>query len=141
MDLPEPVRSTFNQIVWEIVKLIPPGKVASYGQVAAFIPVPQGVEETQYAAYRARWVGNAMSMSPKDVPWQRVINAQGKISLSRGGWQEKQRRLLEAEGVAFNARDRVDMGCFGWSGPPEAWLRDHGLIVPPGVAHSQDSLF
>jgi methylated-DNA-protein-cysteine methyltransferase-like protein len=130
-DIPEQVRQQFNETVWEIVRQIPAGKVANYGQIAALIPAPAGVDDGHYAAYRARWVGTAMSQSPAGVPWQRVINAQGKISLSRGGWQEKQRRLLEAEGVEFDPRDRVDLARFGWPGPPADWLRERGLIVPP----------
>ena len=57
-----------------------------------------------------------MAACPDGVPWQRVINAQGKISL-RGGSETRQRELLEAEGVVFDSQDRVDLKRFGWSGP------------------------
>jgi methylated-DNA-protein-cysteine methyltransferase-like protein len=58
-----------------------------------------------------------MAACPPDVPWQRVINAQGKIS-PRPGAQE-QRRLLEQEGVIFDAKDRVDLERYGWE--PSGW--------------------
>lgn len=134
--MPEPSLTTvqkeqFNRQVWEIARQIPPGKVASYGQLAAHIPPPQGMDADTYAAFRARWAGAAMRECPSDVPWQRVLNAQGKISLppgSRGALE--QRRLLEAEGVAFDERERIDLKRFGWGGPPRAWLLEHGLPAP-----------
>jgi len=116
----------FNRLVWEIARQIPPGSVSTYGQIAALIPPPPGVDPTEYAAYRARWVGAAMSRSPADVPWQRVIGAQGKISLSNPSLQARQRALLEAEGVSFDTRGRVDLDRYGWSGPPPEWLSAHG---------------
>ena len=136
MDLSPAQREVFNQAVWKIVRLVPHGKVIAYGQVAGYIPAPPGVLPEDYAAFKARWVGNAMAASPKDVPWQRVINAQGKISLRDGS--NTQRSLLEAEGVAFDDRDRVDFKRFGWEGPPAEWLREHGLNAPDA---EQPSLF
>lgn len=105
----------FNETVWEIVRQIPPGRVATYGQIAALIPAPQRIDPAEFLAWRARWVGTAMSASPQGVPWQRVINAQGKIS-PRGPGAARQRDLLEAEGVAFDDRERVDLAKFGWEG-------------------------
>jgi methylated-DNA-protein-cysteine methyltransferase-like protein len=63
-----------------------------------------------------------------DVPWQRVINAQGKIS-PRGDplSGERQRLLLEEEGVRFDANGRVDLRRFRWSGPDWTWLAEHGF--------------
>jgi methylated-DNA-protein-cysteine methyltransferase-like protein len=55
-----------------------------------------------------------MANCPDDVPWQRVINSQGKISERAGA--ERQRLLLEQEGVEFDAKDRVDLKKYGWSG-------------------------
>ena len=118
----------FLALVWEIARQIPPGKVFTYGQIAALIPPPEGVEPQSYGAFKARWVGQAMALSPDDVPWQRVINSQGKISPRPG--QDRQRALLEAEGVVFNARGRVDLKRYGWEGPSAEWLRDHGLLSP-----------
>ncbi|HEY3344248.1 MAG TPA: MGMT family protein [Anaerolineaceae bacterium] len=109
----------FDETVWEIVRQIPAGRVATYGKIAALIPAPAGVDPAEFQAWRARWVGTAMSASPQGVPWQRVINAQGKIS-PRGPGAARQRELLEAEGVVFDERERVDLARFGWEGPNPA---------------------
>ena len=111
-----PNPAEFRLQVWEMTKQIPPGMVATYGQIAAWVGAPAGVSEQDHRAFGARWVGGAMAACPEGVPWQRVINAQGKISL-RGGSEVQQRELLEAEGVVFDSRERVDLKNFGWSGP------------------------
>ena len=103
----------FYQRVWTLVRQVPSGKVATYGQVALMLPAPNGVDLETYKAYGPRWVGGAMAACPEDVPWQRVINSQGKISPRPGA--EKQRQLLEAEGVEF-IKDKVDLKKFGWHG-------------------------
>jgi len=121
---PDPV--IFNALVWEIVRQIPPGKVATYGQIAAMVPPPEGMTTWDYRAFGARWVGGAMAACPEDVPWHRVINAQGKISLRRGA--EEQRDRLEAEGVEFDEHGRVDLRRYRWEGPDEAWLKARGWI-------------
>jgi methylated-DNA-protein-cysteine methyltransferase-like protein len=94
---------------------VPAGKVSTYGQIGGLIPQPAGVTEMDYKAFRARWVGQAMAECPADVPWQRVINSEGKISPRPGA--DLQRQLLEAEGVVFDLRGRVDLKIFGWPGP------------------------
>ncbi len=111
-----PDQRAYYASVWEIVRQIPRGRVATYGQIAALIPPPTGVSDKDYQAWGARWVGGAMANCPADVPWQRVINSQGKISLRRGGGYERQRALLEAEGVTFDDLGRVDLQRYGWSG-------------------------
>ena len=100
--------------VYMVVRQVPRGKVTTYGQVAKIV-----------GTVTARQVGYALhALQPwMEVPWQRVVNAQGKISLQSGD----QRRLLEAEGVVFDERDRIDLKRFGWSGPDEAWLEAHGF--------------
>ena len=113
-----PNPQAFNQQVWEIARRIPRGKVATYGQIAKMIPPPNGVELEAYAAFAPRWVGGAMAACPDDVPWQRVINSQGKVSERAGA--QKQRQLLEAEGIIFDAKDRVDLKKYGWSGKNES---------------------
>jgi methylated-DNA-protein-cysteine methyltransferase related protein len=110
-----PDSKVFYQQVWEVVREIPPGRVASYGQIAKLVPVPPGVQPETYRAFGARWVGSAMAACPADVPWQRVLNSKGEISVRAGA--EHQRRLLEAEGVTFDAKGRVDLKQFGWEGP------------------------
>jgi methylated-DNA-protein-cysteine methyltransferase-like protein len=127
-----PGRMGFNSLVWDIVRQIPPGQVCSYGQIAAMIPAPSGMSERDYRAWSARWVGGAMAGCPANVPWQRVLNSQGKVSLRPGGGGEEQRRLLEEEGVNFDERERVDFSHYGWEGPPEDWCKEHGLLPLKG---------
>lgn len=110
-----PNHAEFNLQVWALVRQIPPGKVATYGQIASWLPSPAGMDVKSYLAFGPRWVGGAMAACPQGAPWQRVINAQGKISL-RGG-QDIQRELLEAEGVIFDEHSRVDLKTYGWKGP------------------------
>ena len=78
---------------------------------------PYGVSLADYRPWGARWVGAAMAACPQDVPWQRVVNSQGKISLPGEGGQIEQRLLLEQEGVVFDERGRIDLKRFGWEGP------------------------
>lgn len=103
----------FQSLVWDLVRRIPHGRVATYGQIAMILPPPPGVEIEAYRAFGPRWVGGAMANCPDDVPWQRVINSQGKISERPGA--ERQRILLEEEGVVF-VKDKVDLKKFGWKG-------------------------
>lgn len=107
----------FNQRVWALVRQVPRGKVATYGQIALMLPPPNGVDFESYKAFGARWVGGAMAACPDDVPWQRVINSQGKISERPGA--QKQRQLLEEEGIIF-MKDKVDLKKYGWRGLDEA---------------------
>ena len=90
--------------IWAVVAAIPRGTVATYGQVAALAGLPRG----------ARLVGRAMSQLPPGtrLPWHRVINAAGQLSIPGTG-AARQKALLEAEGVAFG-KGRVDLRRFGW---------------------------
>ena len=96
--------------IWAAVQRIPCGKVATYGQIAALVGVPR----------HARQAGYALAATPenKKIPWHRVINTQGKISLRLKHWDsggdDYQRILLEAEGVAFDSNGRVDLKRFRW---------------------------
>ncbi|MEL7646118.1 MAG: MGMT family protein [Anaerolineaceae bacterium] len=96
------------QRIYIQVKRIPAGKVATYGQIARMV-----------GGCSARMVGYAMSAlrdgRDPEVPWQRVINAQGRISLHGIGSAE-QRFLLEDEGVIFDDSDRVDFEVCAWEG-------------------------
>jgi methylated-DNA-protein-cysteine methyltransferase-like protein len=95
--------------VYRLVSMIPEGKVASYGQIARMLGSPRG----------ARTVGWALHGLPEGtkVPWHRVINSQGRISTSRVQHDANlQRELLEAEGIIFDERDRVDWEVYGWEG-------------------------
>ncbi len=121
---PDPV--LYNHLVWEIVHRIPQGKVATYGQIARLIPTPPGVQEKSYQTLGARWVGSAMAKCPAEVPWQRVINSKGEISPRPGA--EEQRRLLEEEGVEFDARARVDLVRYGWQPEPSTPKEEERLF-------------
>ncbi len=134
---PDP--KTFNPMVWMIAKQIPEGQVSTYGQIASIIPPPEGVAPPDYRRLGARWVGTAMNATPANegVPWQRVINSKGEISLPAGTpGAHQQRTLLEAEGVEFDDKDRVNFEHFGWDGPDETWLKKHGLFTPRPIKKS-----
>ena len=93
--------------IYAVVAAIPPGRVATYGQVAALAGLPG----------RARLVGYALHGLPEghDLPWQRVVNASGRVSpRARPGADDYQRHLLEAEGVVFDDRGRVRLREFRW---------------------------
>ena len=105
MQIDPQARALFPR-VYDIVRQVPRGRVTTYGDVAQL--VGQGCD--------ARLVGYAMANCPDDVPWQRVINAQGKISL-QGEAAQKQRLRLAAEGIVFDARGKIDLKRFRWNGP------------------------
>jgi methylated-DNA-protein-cysteine methyltransferase-like protein len=93
--------------MYAVVRRIPKGRVATYGQVALIAGLPG----------QARRVGYALSNLPydSDVPWHRVVNARGEISLrSEPGYCELQRALLEAEGVPFDSAGRIPLRRFRW---------------------------
>jgi methylated-DNA-protein-cysteine methyltransferase-like protein len=92
--------------IQDVVKRIPRGRVATYGQIARLAGLGR----------QARLVGYAMAALPTGtrVPWQRVVNAQGAISLP-GKSADRQRKLLEDEGVRFDARGRIDLDRFLWT--------------------------
>ncbi len=110
--------------IYAVVRRIPPGKVATYGQIALIV-----------GGCTARMVGYAMAALPydTDVPWQRVINRQGKISPRVGGESSAyQRQLLEAEGVGFDPKKHcVDFSEVGWLGPDWEWLEQNGFNPAP----------
>jgi len=101
--------STYDRI-YAVVRKIPRGKVSTYGRVAEIAGLGRA----------ARQVGYAMAALPDHttVPWHRVVNAQGRISLRRGtGGDLEQHFRLEAEGVVFDVSGRISLERFGWSGP------------------------
>lgn len=102
-----------NSRIWQVVTLIPRGKVATYGDVARHAGLPGA----------ARRVGAALRGLPENtrIPWHRVINAQGGISLQEGSASYyRQRERLEAEGVVFRGNRRIEMGKFRWQPAGEA---------------------
>jgi len=100
----------FSPRVYALVRQIPPGRVVSYGGVAALLGRPRG----------ARGVGSALSALPgdSDVPWWRVVNREGRITTSSlDHTAQEQRARLEAEGVEFTSDARIDWDRFGWDAP------------------------
>ena len=96
-----------NSRIWHVITLIPRGKVASYGDLAMQAGMPGA----------ARRVGRALKGLPRDtkIPWHRVINAQGRLSLpADSAARYAQRERLEAEGILFRGNGSVDMGKFRW---------------------------
>jgi methylated-DNA-protein-cysteine methyltransferase-like protein len=106
-------KQEYYEQVWQLVRQIPRGKVATYGQIALMLQPPEGMGFDAYRAFAPRWVGGAMAVCPDDVPWQRVINSQGRIS--ERAEAQKQRALLEEEGIVF-VKDKVDLKKYGWKG-------------------------
>lgn len=112
-----PNQMAYYEQVWDHARQVPHCRVVTYGQLAQMISPPDGIDPPEYKAWGPRWVGDAMAACPDDVPWQRVINAQGKISERPGA--QRQRRLLEQEGVEF-VNDKVDLKRYQWLGPGHA---------------------
>lgn len=104
--------ATPSEMIYAVIRRIPPGRVATYGQVAALAGLPG----------RARLVGRSLRETPDglDIPWQRVINAKGEVSPRGGLGMEEglQRHLLEEEGVLLDKGGRIDLDRYGWD--PEA---------------------
>ncbi len=93
--------------IYKVIRRIPRGRVATYGQIARL----SGIDG------HARQVGYALHSLPSGsgVPWHRVINARGEVSpRTTSDSHELQRMLLEAEGVKFDARGRVELKKFVW---------------------------
>lgn len=95
----------FKTKVWQIISLIPAGRVITYGTIAKLADLPN----------RARHVGRIMRELPKDtsLPWHRVINAAGAIAIRSGAGTSLQKQRLEQEGLRFH-NNRVDLKHYGW---------------------------
>ena len=106
---------TMYKKFYAMVRKVPRGRVATYGQIAKLCGMPR----------HARHVGYALSAIPEGIklPWQRIINSQGRISLRLRHWDsgsdDLQRILLEAEGVTFDSTGKVSLKKFQWQ-PPAA---------------------
>ena len=102
-------RKSIYDRIYDMVRRIPLGRVATYGQIARLV-----------GGCTPRMVGYAMAAlsSDRDVPWQRVVNREGKVSpRSVGHGDAIQRSLLEDEGISFDRRDRLDLTRYKWAGP------------------------
>jgi methylated-DNA-protein-cysteine methyltransferase-like protein len=98
---------TIAEQVWQVIALIPKGRVATYGQVAELAGLPGG----------ARRVGRVLSQLPSGtrIPWHRVVNASGGISLPEGsGGHVRQQTRLEKEGIVFSTSGRIALRRYRW---------------------------
>lgn len=114
----------YRERVFELVRRIPKGRVMTYGQIADILG----------EGYTARTVGFVMhSADEETTPWQRVINSQGGCSTTRVILpQDKQQRMLEAEGIEFDARSRCDLGRYRWT-PEEVELAEREAAGQPSL--------
>lgn len=103
---PKP-ESSYDRI-YAVVARIPRGRVATYGQVATLAGIPNGARQVGYAL--------AALNSGSRLPWHRVVNAAGSVSLRVPGAADQQRFQLEKEGIRFNAAGRVDLQLNRWDG-------------------------
>jgi methylated-DNA-protein-cysteine methyltransferase-like protein len=94
----------FFRRVYVLARQVPRGRIVTYGQLARALGAPHG----------ARTVGWAMRACPADVPWHRVVNARGEISLRPTTGYAEQRARLRAEGVRFDRAGRIDLDKYGW---------------------------
>lgn len=102
-------KQSFYETVYKIVQQIPFGKVSTYGRIAMIAGSPRAARATGYA------LAGLKENSEKSIPWQRVVNAQGKISSSRDPLRATlQRKILEKEGVLFDQNEMIDLKRFGW---------------------------
>ena len=129
LDLPEDGHSPLRDAgryprIYAIVRMIPRGRVATYGQIAAI----EGNSTARMVGYALA----ALSGSDWAVPWQRVLNRTGTLSERSGGaGTAGQRRALDAEGVLFDAAGRIDFDVAGWDGPDIDWIERHGFHPAP----------
>jgi methylated-DNA-protein-cysteine methyltransferase-like protein len=114
----------YRERVYGLVRRIPSGRVMTYGQLAELLG----------EGYTARTVGFAMHSADEGVPWHRVINAQGACSTGRVVLPpDKQQRLLESEGVSFDARGRCDLGQYRWTPEEFAAAPDEDETTQPSL--------
>jgi len=100
-------KQAINERIWQIVAMIPPGRVSTYGEIARQAGMPGA----------ARRVGKALRDLPNDtrVPWFRVVNAQGRLSFPESSPSRAfARAQLESEGVTFSAANRLNLKQHGW---------------------------
>ncbi len=104
--------SPLYETIYAMVRQIPAGQVATYGQIADLVGLYGRARVIGYALFRA-------AAPESEIPWQRVINAKGMISQSpmREGSDELQRILLEQEGIVFDAQERIDLKHYQWNPP------------------------
>ena len=96
----------YSSEVIRLIKAIPSGKVATYCQIAYMTGLHPSVR-------RVVWILHSCS-EKENLPWHRVVNRKGEISLKPGAGYERQKELLEQEGIVFGTNDRIDLDRFLW---------------------------
>ena len=130
-DTSPPNQQAFYEQVWSFLSAR--CRAARWSHTARsliLLPPPEEMDLDTYQALSPRWVGSAMAACPNDVPWQRVINAQGKMAADWPGAQ-RQRQLLEQEGIVF-VKDKVNLKVYQWRGPgweDEPRQAEQGIVV------------
>ena len=100
------LETSFHKKVIGLIKKIPRGKVATYGQIAALAGSPRAARQVVRTLHT--------SSDKEKLPWQRVINGRGKISLRPNSGYEIQKAMLEDEGVMFSLDDVIDLSLYLW---------------------------
>lgn len=105
----------FYEQVYAVVRRIPPGKVTSYGRIAKMLGAPNAARAVGYALRALK--DKQGDPAFEDIPWQRVVNSQGRISIvNREAGAGRQAELLRAEGVEVSEDLRIDLDTFLWTG-------------------------
>ncbi len=105
--------TNFYELVYAVVRRIPKGKVTSYGRIAQMLGAPNAARAVGYALRALKDKDDAYD----DVPWQRVVNSQGRISIvNREHGAQRQAELLRAEGVEVDEQLRIDLDVYLWTG-------------------------
>ncbi len=106
--------------VIELIREIPEGRVTTYGFIAALAGNPRAARQVARILH---------SCSPKEgLPWHRVVNREGRISLRPFQGYEIQKQLLEDEGILFNQKDKIDLNIFLWDGLVKGYTATHSLF-------------
>jgi methylated-DNA-protein-cysteine methyltransferase-like protein len=112
--------------IWEQAALVPEGQVASYGQIAKLAGLPRRA---------ARMVGRALGAAPREMnlPWHRIVNAQGCIAIPKGTARyQQQHELLESEGIEVND-GQLNMDQYRWDPSLDELLWGPGMLRDPGA--------
>ena len=97
--------NTFSERVIASIRSIPRGRVATYGQIAHHAGNPRAARQVSYILHS--------SSRKEKLPWHRVVNSKGGISLKKGYGYERQKQMLIDEGIIFDNEDRIDLKRYG----------------------------
>ena len=114
---PKGPKGSLEERIINFIKKVPRGAVATYGQIAALSGNPTAARQVVRILHSCS--------SKYRLPWHRIINSKGKISLPRGHGYESQQSLLEKEGILFGKGDLIDLRTFQWN--PTSKKKSSGL--------------